>query len=132
MASFDAVVSNDLDLDQQILLGGDSGLRGFPLRYQAGTSRALLRLEDRFFTDWYPFHLLRVGYAAFIDAGRTWGDDTRATPSLGMLYNVGFGLRLSSPRASSGSVVHIDLAMPLNGPADISGMQLSVKTKATF
>jgi len=132
MASFDGMVTDQLDLDQQILLGGDSGLRGFPLRYQSGTSRALLRLEDRFFTDWYPFKLVRVGYAAFVDAGRTWGDDPRTSPSLGMLYDVGFGLRLTSPRASSGTVIHLDLAVPLNGPPDISGVQFSVKTKASF
>jgi hypothetical protein len=132
MASFDAVATDQLDLDQQILLGGDSGLRGFPLRYQSGTSRALIRLEDRFFTDWYPFKLIRVGYAAFIDAGRTWGDHLGTTHSLGMLYDIGFGLRLSSPRASSGTVIHIDLAAPLNGPPSLSGLQISVKTKATF
>jgi hypothetical protein len=132
MASFDAVATDRLDLDQQVLLGGDSGLRGFPLRYQSGTSRALIRLEDRFFTDWYPFKLIRVGYAAFVDAGQTWGDDLRTSPSLGMLYDIGIGLRLTSPRASSGTVIHIDLAAPLNGPPSLSGLQISVKTKASF
>jgi hypothetical protein len=132
MASFDAVVTDQIDLDQQILLGGDSGLRGFPLRYQSGSSRALIRLEDRFFTDWYPFKLVRVGYAAFVDAGRTWGEDPRTTPSYGMLYDAGFGLRLSSPRSSSGTVIHIDLAAPLNGPASVGGVQLSVRTKSSF
>jgi hypothetical protein len=132
MASADLVATNGLDLDQQVMLGGDSGLRGFPLRYQNGTSRALFRLEDRFFTDWYPLHLLRVGFAAFVDAGRTWGQDPRGTPNLGMLYDAGFGLRLSSPKASSGSVVHIDFAMPLNGDSSLSGLQVSVRTKASF
>jgi len=132
MASFDAVVTDQLDLDQQILLGGDSGLRGFPLRYQSGSSRALIRVEDRFFTDWYPFKLVRVGYAAFIDAGRTWGEDFRTSSSYGMLYDAGFGLRLSSPRASSGTVVHIDLATPLNGPPDVGGVQLNIRTKSSF
>jgi hemolysin activation/secretion protein len=132
MASFDAVVTDQLDLDQQILLGGDSGLRGFPLRYQSGTSRALFRLEDRFFTDWYPFKLVRVGYAAFIDAGRTWGEDPRTTSGMGMLYDAGFGLRLTSPRSSSGTVIHIDLATPLNGPESVGGVQLSIKTKSSF
>jgi len=44
-----------LDLENQILLGGDNGLRGYPLRYQDGTARALWTLEQRYFTDWYPF-----------------------------------------------------------------------------
>jgi hemolysin activation/secretion protein len=131
-ASVDLVATDGLDRDQQVVLGGDSGLREFPLRYQSGTSRAMLRLEDRIFTDWYPFHLVRVGYAAFIDAGRTWGQDPRATPGQGMLYDMGFGLRLSSPKASSGSVVHIDFAFPLNGGSTISGLQVNVSTKTSF
>jgi hypothetical protein len=34
-----------LDPDSQLLIGGDSGLRGYPLRYESGTSRGLLTLE---------------------------------------------------------------------------------------
>jgi hemolysin activation/secretion protein len=130
--SLDLMATSGLDLDQQVLLGGDSGLRGYPLRYQSGTSRALLRLEQRHFTDWYPLKLLRVGFAAFFDAGRTWGEDPRGTPSRGMLYDVGLGLRLSSPRSSRGSVVHIDFAVPLNGDESVSGIQVNVKTKGSF
>ena len=59
--------------DVQLLLGGDNGLRGYPLRYEAGTSRGLLTVEQRVFTDWYPFRLVRVGAASFTDVGRTWG-----------------------------------------------------------
>ena len=70
----------NLDLDNQILLGGDNGLRGYPLRYQSGTARALFTLEQRYFTDWYPFRLLRVGGAVFFDAGRTWGQRAARGP----------------------------------------------------
>ena len=52
-----------------MLLGGDNGLRGYPLRYQAGTSRALLTLEERYYTGWYPFHLFYVGARP----SSTWG-----------------------------------------------------------
>ena len=41
-AGIDAAAGRNLDLDDQILLGGDNGLRGYPLRYQDGTSRAVL------------------------------------------------------------------------------------------
>jgi hypothetical protein len=122
-----------LDDDRQVLLGGDSGLRGYPLRYQSGERSAVLTLEQRFFTDWYPFRLLRVGYALFFDAGRVWGHDPRGTPSLGTLYDFGIGLRLTSPRSSSGSVVHIDLAFPLNNrDSEIDSVQLIVEKKASF
>ncbi len=124
--------TNNLDGDSQVLLGGDNGLRGYPLRYQAGETRSLLSLEERFFTDFYPWRLFRVGYAAFLDVGRVSGTDPRASPSLGTLYDVGLGLRLSSSRASGKSVVHIDLAFPLNGDPTLDTMQLIVETKGSF
>ncbi len=132
MVGASATTTGGLDLDRQILVGGDSGVRGYPLRYQSGTKRAVVTLEERFFTDWYPWHLVRIGYAAFFDAGRTWGRDPRGTPSLGLLRDVGFGLRLGSPRASSGTIVHIDLAFPLDGGRSIDSLQLNIVTKGTF
>jgi hypothetical protein len=44
----------------QLQLGGDTGLRGYPLRYQEGEKRALFTLEQRVYTDWYLFRLVRV------------------------------------------------------------------------
>jgi hemolysin activation/secretion protein len=125
-------LAEDLDAERQLLLGGDNGLRGYPLRYQAGTSRALLTLEQRYYTDWYPFHLFYVGAAAFFDVGRTWGTDVTGAESLGWLRDVGIGLRLGSSRSSFGNVIHIDLAFPLDGDDDIDDVQLLVKTKARF
>ena len=131
-ASFRATLTNNLDPENQVLLGGDNNLRGFPLRYQSGERSAVMTVEQRFFTDWYPFRLIRVGYAVFFDAGRVWGRDPRNTPNLGTLYDVGIGLRLTSPRASRGSVLHIDLAFPINGDPTIDNVQLIVEKKASF
>jgi outer membrane protein assembly factor BamA len=131
-ATFRTVIGNRLDAENQILLGGDNDLRGFPLRYQSGERSAMLNIEQRFFTDWYPFRLFRVGYAFFFDAGRVWGDDPRGTPNLGTLYDVGMGLRLTSPRSSGRSVVHIDLAFPIDAPADIDDVQLVLERKSSF
>jgi hypothetical protein len=61
------------DPTQMLQLGGDNGLRGYPLRYQGGTRRALLTVEQRFYTDLYLWRLFRVGGATFIDVGRAWG-----------------------------------------------------------
>lgn len=131
-ASLTAALGDELDADRQVLLGGDNGLRGYPLRYQSGERSAVLTLEQRFFTDWYPFRLFRVGYAVFYDAGRVWGDDPRGAPPRGTLEDIGVGLRLSSPRASGRSVVHIDLAFPLDGDSTIDDVQLIVEKKASF
>jgi outer membrane protein assembly factor BamA len=130
--SLDALATDNLDPENQVLLGGDSGLRGYPIRYQAGESRTVLSVEQRFFTDLYPWRLFRIGWAVFADVGKVGGRDPRATEPLGTLYDVGAGLRLSSPRASGRNVIHLDLAFPLNGDSSIDSVQFVVETKGSF
>ena len=64
----------NLDVDKQLTLGGDNGLRGYPLRYRTGQGRWLFTVEERAFTDWYPFRLFNVGGAVFYDMGATLGE----------------------------------------------------------
>ncbi|HEY5809884.1 MAG TPA: hypothetical protein VIT67_18060 [Povalibacter sp.] len=128
----EGTMGHNLDVDNQILLGGDNGLRGYPLRYQAGDARALLTVEQRYFTDWYPFRLFRVGAAAFFDVGRTWGQVEPAGPSSGLLRDIGFGLRIGNTRSGLGNMIHVDLAFPLDGDSSISNVQLLVETKQRF
>jgi hemolysin activation/secretion protein len=115
-----------------LLLGGDNGLRGYPLRFQSGTRRVLLTAEQRFYTDWYPWRLFRVGGAAFVDAGRAWGGLAANTGHDGWLTDVGFGLRIVSVRAAFNNVLHIDLAFPLNSNGSVKKTQLLVKSKNSF
>jgi len=133
-ASVSGAVAEQLDQEYQLTLGGDNGLRGYPLRYQAGTARALLTLEQRYYTQWYPFRLFHVGAAAFVDAGRTWGTDVTGAASAGLLKDIGIGLRLGSSRSSFGNVIHIDLAFPLDSAPgdDIDSVQFLVTTKGSF
>lgn len=125
-------VGHALDGDHDLLLGGDNGLRGYPLRYQSGSSRALLTVEERIFTDWYPFRLVHVGGAVFADVGRTWGRDSLDTPNLGLLKDVGFGLRLGNARSALGNVLHLDFAFPLDGDSSIRDVQILLKTHKSF
>jgi hypothetical protein len=130
--SLAALATDALDPEKQVLLGGDNGLRGYPIRYQAGENRAVVNVEQRFFTEFYPWRLFRIGWAVFADMGKVSGRDPRASAPLGTLYDVGAGLRLSSPRASGRNVVHIDLAFPLNGDPSIDSVQFVVETKGSF
>jgi len=130
--TLEGAVGRNLDLDNQILLGGDNGLRGYPLRYQGGDRRVLLTVEQRFFSDWYPFRLFRVGAAAFVDVGRTWGAAPLGTPSQGFLKDVGVGLRLGNSRSGLGNVIHVDVAFPLDGDPSIEKVQFLVETKQRF
>jgi outer membrane protein assembly factor BamA len=121
-----------LDPQSQLTIGGDSGLRGYPLRYEAGSSKALVTIEQRFYTDWYPFRLVRVGGAIFADAGRAWGPAIIGGNRPGMLEDLGFGLRLGNTRTGLGNVLHIDFAFPLNAPPGVSQFQVLVQTFQSF
>jgi len=131
-ASLSGTFGYNLDIDNQVLLGGDNGLRGYPLRFQSGDKRALLTLEQRFFTDWYPFRLFRVGGAVFFDAGRAWGRSAVSEKDNGLLKDIGFGLRIGNNRSGLGRVTHIDLAFPLDGDQSIKNVQLLIQTKKSF
>lgn len=131
-AGFSATTAKNLDIDKPLYLGGETGLRGYPLRYQNGESKALLTLEQRIFTNFYPFRLFHVGGAVFFDAGKVWGNSAVGAPKLGILKDIGFGLRLGTSRSSSGSVLHIDFAFPLDGENDIDDFQILVDYKDSF
>ncbi len=118
-AALSGTVTDSLDPDMQLLLGGDNGL-------------ALFTVEQRFYTDWYPFRLVRVGGAIFADVGRTWGSGVIGNSNPGLLRDVGFGLRLGNTRSGLGNVLHIDFAFPLNNLVGIQRFQVLVQTMQSF
>jgi outer membrane protein assembly factor BamA len=130
--SLSGTVTYMLDPDMQLLLGGDNGLRGYPLRYESGTSRGIFTVEQRVFTDWYPFRLARVGAAVFADVGRTWGSGSVGNSDPGLLSDIGFGLRFGNTRSGLGNVLHVDFAFPLSGSAGIQSFQFLVQTFQSF
>jgi hemolysin activation/secretion protein len=116
-----------------LTLGGDTGLRGFPLRWQAGTRRVLFTLEERFYTDAFPLRLFRVGAAGFVDVGRAWGGEQAAgNVDRGWIADVGFGLRIFSTRTAVPRVAHVDVAFPIGSVGDIRRAQLIVRSKTSF
>ncbi|HYU35237.1 MAG TPA: hypothetical protein VEW48_24050 [Thermoanaerobaculia bacterium] len=132
--SFDGTLVDDADLENQLLIGGDTGLRGYPIRLQSGDRRWLGTVEQRFFSGREFFHLLQFGAAVFFDIGRAWYND----PPRGLkverdtLRDAGLGLRIGSSRSSKASMIHLDLAFPLNGPDNIKSMQFVVSSSGTF
>lgn len=127
-----ADVLKNPDLPDLLTLGGDNGLRGYPLRYQTGERRALFTAEVRAYTDPYLFRLFRIGGAAFYDIGRAWGGPDANPVNAGWLSNAGVGLRFFSVRSAFGNVLHVDLAIPLNRDASIKPVQFLVKTRTSF
>ena len=131
-ATLAAIRGHALDLDGLAEIGGSRGLRGYPQRYQTGDSSLLLSFEQRYFTDWYPFRVVRVGGAVFADVGRVWGDNPVGEQRFGWLTDVGFGLRLAGTRLSSKKLIHLDIAFPLGGDSTIDDVQISLESKRSF
>lgn len=131
-AGISGTAGESLDLDNQVELGGKTGLRGYPLRYQVGESKMLATIEQRYYTDWYPFRLARVGAAIFADAGRVWGPNALGPDHRDWLVDVGFGLRFALTRVASGRVVHLDIAFPLNGDESIDEVQFLLESRKSF
>jgi outer membrane protein assembly factor BamA len=105
--AFDAGIH--LDPQNQFLLGGDTGLRGYPSRQFAGDRRLLLTLEHRVFAPWEILRLVRIGFASFVDVGDAWYGQTGESVS-DLHPDVGFGLRFGVTRSSIASVSRLDLA----------------------
>jgi hemolysin activation/secretion protein len=129
--SISGTVGHDLDLDNPVEIGGNSGLRGYPLRYQVGESRLLATIEQRYYTDWYPFRFARVGGAVFADVGQVWGTNPLGPDNRGWLSDVGFGLRLALTRVSD-RIIHLDVAFPLNGDPAIDSVQFLLESRRSF
>jgi len=104
-------VLEDEGLPQQLNLGEDNGLRGYPAREFAGRERYRLNLEDRVDTGLAvsSFHL---GLVAFFDAGWIGFDGAELDDPL---RSVGCGLRIGSSEVLGPEIVRIDLAFPLDG-----------------
>ncbi|MDX1588527.1 MAG: BamA/TamA family outer membrane protein [Oleiphilaceae bacterium] len=132
--------ARNLTRDEQLTLGGDNGLRGYPLRYQVGDRSALVTLEKRYFSDIHPWRLFRLGGVAFVDAGRAWFSDGRKVapaegkpaPDRGLLRNVGVGLRVASSRFEVNRMLHLDMAFPLDGDESIDSVQFLVRGRTSF
>ena len=111
-------------------LRSDSSSRSSAIRLSRNISQAAI--EQRYFTDWYPFRLARIGGAIFADAGRVWGRNPLGDEQRGWLTDIGIGLRIAPTRGSSGKVIHLDLAFPLNGDDTIDDVQILLEAKRSF
>lgn len=102
-----------LDPENYLLLGEDTGLRGYPIGQFSGDRRFLLNLEDRLFfvDDWLS--MFSLGAAAFYDAGYAW-QPSETIGITDLRHSVGLGLRLAFSRSSRNEPIRIDFAYALN------------------
>ncbi len=127
-ASTNLTTTSKLFEHKQVVIGGATGIRGYPLNFQSGSRRAQITLEHRYFFDWYPLRLARIGTATFADAGSAWheGDDPQ------WLKDVGVGVRIVGTRQADAQVLHLDFAFPLDETDRVSSFQFVVTAKSQF
>lgn len=120
-----------LDPQNQLSLGGNSGLRGYKNDSFIGGKSILFNVEDRFFFEKEWFHLVRFGGVFFVDSGVAVPEGSGFSFSR-FKTDLGAGLRFSGTRSRSGGVARIDVAYALNGGPGGSRLVVSVKGGQAF
>lgn len=127
------VASTNQYLDQPVTMGGNTGLRGFPLQYQHGQNSIKVTSELRYYPEINLFKLFDLAGVAFVDTGRAYGSSTVKNIEEGWLGSAGLGLRLHSPHSGGNHpIIHIDFAFPQSDNPDINSFEIRVQAKKSF
>ena len=127
------VVSDNQYQDKPITMGGNAGLRGFPLQYQHGENSIKLTSELRYYPQLNVFKLFDLAGALFFDAGKAFGDVINENVEKNWLYSSGIGLRLYSPHTGGNhNIIHLDLAFPRSNNPTIDSVEIRVQAKKSF
>ncbi|PWB76378.1 MAG: hypothetical protein C3F15_05315 [Holophagae bacterium] len=122
-----ADVSRDLDLDRQLTLGADIGLRGWDPNYFDGCGRAVANVQWRALVKEDLFQVLALGIEVFADAGTTW--DARVGPATGgVRFDGGVGIIGDLTTIGLANIARIEVGFPDDG----SGPTVIVSTSALF
>ncbi len=119
--------SHELDLDRQLTLGGDVGLRGWDPDFFDGTGRALANVQWRTLVKEDLFHIMTLGVQLFTDVGMTW-DPRVGRDTDGVRADVGIGLLADLTALGRSSLLRLEVALPDDG----SGYTVIVATHALF
>jgi hypothetical protein len=109
-----ADIGRALDLENQLTLGADTGLRGWDPMTFDGTSRAVANVEYRRKLTGEVLHLGIIGLAVFADAGRTW-DPRVGAGTEGIRYDAGAGLTVEVTRAAILHIIRLEVGFPDHG-----------------
>lgn len=118
------------DPEDQLYLGGLAGLRGYPNYFRAGDRRWTLTLEDRIFTTTTFVNTFKLGYVAFLDAGRI--DQPGGQGWSRIFSDVGGGLRFGNARGAFDNVIYLTVAVPLVRTTETSRYQIVIGDIVNF
>ena len=97
---------------QQLILGSNTGLRGYSAYEFSGQRQLLINLEDRIFPN-VNFWLFHIGGAFFFDSGMVWKEE-QLFHRQRFHSSVGLGLRIANKKQSGDGLLRIDLAFNLD------------------
>jgi hypothetical protein len=95
---------------QQLLLGEDNGLNGYPNFYYAGQARVLFEAEQRLFPT-FEVGTIVPAFAVFVNAGNTYPSYSQFDLE-DLHYSAGIGLRLGASKSVQKVVNHVNLSFP--------------------
>ncbi len=122
-------------LHDALYLGGAKGVRGYPAYYVIGDAAGGFSLEYRYHSAWYLLNIVRIGFAAYVDAAML-DDGQYQLANNGyhrdVLSNVGVGLRLTSTKTQVGNMLHIDFAVPTGYRVNAPDYQFLIRAEQHF
>ena len=118
--------------DTPIVLGGETGLRGYPLQYRHGDHSTQFTAEARYYPHINIYKLLELGGAAFVDTGRVFGSSDNTTNQDSWMTSVGIGARFYSTQTSEAHVIHVDIIKPMTSAENVNGIEFRITTKHSF
>jgi outer membrane protein assembly factor BamA len=119
-------------IDSPVVLGGETGIRGFPLQYQRGRNSTLFTLEARYYPHINLYKLIELGGAFFIDTGKVFGRSELSNNQSSWITSIGLGARFYSTHSSEGQVVHFDIVKPISSDPNVSDIEYRLTTKHSF
>ena len=123
---------HNLDPEVQLLLGAESGLRGYPVRQFAGTRSLLLSAEERWFVADDIGQVVSLGVATFVDSGFAWPEGERLSLSK-LKTAIGVSLLVGSNRLFLvGGGVRLDIGYAVVSVPDVRRWTFSFGSDIEF
>lgn len=108
------------DPEDELYLGGIDGMYGYPQHFRVGDQRWKLHAEHRYLTDTVLFDTLKIGFAAFVEAGRIRGLDGHWSRQFA---DVGIGLRIGNLRSAFADTYYIAIVAPMTRDTGVQSYQ---------
>lgn len=125
-------ISHNQFLDSPIVLGGETGIRGYPLQYQHSDNNTQFTFEARYYPHINIYKLLELGAAAFIDTGKAFNKAEDSTTPSTWMTSIGLGARLYSTHSSESRVIHLDIIKPISSNDNVNNIEFRITTKHSF